>query len=299
MARHNLALLLGTLEDKPIIARSEEGEPVYALATVIVVRADRNAGDRRHGLVFAHIPIISRDAAIISEMDTWNENDIVEIKGPISYSAGKKKSTCPYCGAVQFRPGVNIYVNPIFAKKRGELSDKDECNVFLKDNREVSNQIYCFGNLCTDPKKYTIARNQLVTVQYQIALTRKFTIRTDPPERKTDFPWVKSYSDNALEDKERLMVGSSVFIDGCLQSRNIQRHATCEECDKEYTWSDRTLEIVPFETEYIYRIKTDGEVDKDRQKFYDQKEKDIFTGADDTITEDDIKRGFDLEDLKD
>ena len=64
-------------------------------------------------------------------------------------------------------------------------------------------------------------------------MNRKFRIQTDPPEIKTDYPWVKSYGENAKEDKNRLRVGSEVYIDGCLQARSVQRHAFCgQACDE-------------------------------------------------------------------
>ena len=137
-------------------------------------------------------------------------------------------------------------------------------------------------------------KDGLIITQYQVALNRKFRIKTDPADLMTDFPWVKSYGDNAVEDKKRLHVGSEIFIDGCLQARSVNRHAICGQqydeagkplfyengtpvlredengdligCGEKYDWKDRALEMVPYEVEYIANVYTDEEIEENEKE---------------------------------
>ena len=299
MARHNLVFLLGyvTLVQ---VHNTNAGEP-YAMAYITVARSDRKVGDQRHYMKCDNPLIMSRDPDTIREMASWSQYDIVEIKGMIAAKNIGKKSFCPSCGEAKVADGVIVYVNPIFAKKRGHKETQDECIEFLSENREISNQVFVFGELCRDPKKVTPKAGLTVT-QYQIALNRKFRIASDPPEVRSDYPWVKSYGDNAMDDRAYLHVGSQVFIDGCLQARKVQRHAVCEECGTKYDWADRALEIVPFETEYMANFYTQEEVEAKKAAIKSEKIKGVLSGlvgyeedADDEYTEDDIKAGINSE----
>jgi hypothetical protein len=147
-------------------------------------------------------------------------------------------------------------------------------------------------------------KQKLIVTQYQLAIERKFTIREDDPNIRTDYPWVKSYGQNAINDKDRLHLGSQVTVDGCLQARSVNRHATCSTCGCVYDWKDRALEIVPYETEYNNNFYTDAEVIENRNKRREEilKNKNLsqFIIEDnpvntnyDTLTEHDIEAGYD------
>ncbi len=257
MARHNLVFLLGFVQLVEL-HESLSGEP-FALAFVTVVRGTRNVGDGKRFPKTDNPCIMSRNPDIINEMKSWKVNDIVEIKGPIAVRAVNKASYCNACREKNVNSGVMVYINPIFAKKRNHFETQDECIVYLNENREVSNQAFMFGTLCREPKK-VLPKAGLIVTQYQIALNRKFRIRQDPPEIKADYPWVKSYGENAIQDRDKLHTGSQIFIDGCLQARNVKRQSKCSSCGAEYSWKDRALEIVPYEVEYIANFYTDEEV---------------------------------------
>ena len=304
MARHNLVFLYGYITFIQIHTMPS-GES-YAQAYMTVARAQRNAGDHKEHMKLDNPLIMSRDPEIIKEMSDWKINDFVEIKGTIAARAARKGSHCPNCEARNVKEGVVVYINPIFAKKRASFETQDECLQYLSNNREVSNQVFTFGTLCTDPKKIT-PKEGLIVTQYQIALNRKFRIQADPPEIRTDYPWVKSYGDNAIQDRIHLHIGSQVFIDGCLQARNVNRHAVCENCGQKYDWKDKAMEIVPFETEYIFNCYTQEEYEEKQRKQKEQQAEDVqsFLGSlvgyhseeipDDTYTDDDLKAGIESE----
>ena len=257
MARHNLAFLTGSVIKKPEIHRDENTQ--YALCSINVVRGYREVGDKKLFMKSDNPMIMCRDASIVSQMEEWEENDIVQIKGVISAKNILKTSYCNHCGERNTAEGSLVYINPIYTLKLAHCNTPEEALNMLSSLREISNQVYVIGTLCRQPKT-VIPKEGLTITQYQIALNRKYFIRTDPPEIRSDYPWVKSYGENAKEDRRRLHVGSVVFVDGCIQARSVQKHTVCESCGQEYTWKDRAMEIVPYETEYIRDYYTDEDL---------------------------------------
>lgn len=293
MARQNLVFLLGCVAKAPRIVKKDD-EYLYAMVYVNVARGLRDVGDRRKYMKCDNPVIMTRDPACMKEIEKWSEHDAVYIKGMLACKKLRKASFCEYCHTKNSLPGTLVYVNPIFCEKVGHLETDEECLQYLASHREISNQAYIYGTLCRDPKKMVSKETNLTITQYQVALNRKFRIRTDPPELKTDYPWVKSYGQNAIEDKKRLHVGSEVIVDGCLQARSVQRHAICGQeigddgkpmfygngepvlrqdekgnpigCGKEYTWKDRAMEIVPYDTEYVCNYYDDEEIEENERK---------------------------------
>lgn len=301
MARHNLVFLLGFVTTIHII-RPEGADP-YALCYITVARGPRSVGDHKKHMKMDNPVLMCRDPQILREMEGWQTNDIVEVKGMIAAKNIRKASHCAFCGEKNAADGVIVYVNPIFAKKRMHFDTQDECLAYLGENQEVSNQAFIFGTLCRDPKKIR-PKEGLIVTQYQIALNRKFRIQADAPEIRTDYPWVKSYGENAVRDREYLHVGSQVFIDGCIQARKVNRHTVCAACGQRYDWADKALEIVPFETEYIANFYTEEEVKQAREKIAAEQVRNVLMGLkgidpdtlpDDEYTEDDIRAGIESE----
>lgn len=301
MARHNLAFLYGAVVKKPRILKNGSGEPQMALAFLNIVRGIRDVGDRNKLLRVDRPTIMTLEPEMIERMETWDVGDIIEIKGTLAVKRVKKSSTCDKCQHQNTFPGVLVYVNPFFMRRRYHCDDDEAALKYLTDNREVSNQIFVIGTLVRDPKRI-IPKNGLIVTQYQIAINRKFRIRTDNPTVKTDYPWVKSYGKNAQEDWERLSVGSEVYIDGCLQARGVMRHAVCEQCGESYDWKDQAMEIVPYATEYLNGYRNDAEVEHLREERAEQIRNSILmnvnnpsaAGTIDDISPDDIEAGIDM-----
>ena len=94
-------------------------------------------------------------------------------------------------------------MNSVLGSTVGNALEVEEALQYLSTVREISNQDYILGTLCRDPKKIS-PKEGLIVTQYQIALNRKYFIRSDPPSIKTDYPWVKSYGENAISDRKKL-----------------------------------------------------------------------------------------------
>lgn len=270
-----------------MVIRDKQGIPLYATAFIAVSRADRDTGDGVRYMKLDNPMIMTRDEKIMAEIDTWQSNDTVHVKGVLACKKIRKVSRCAFCNAKNVVDGTLVYVNPIYARKLGHVDSEAEMMKFLTDNREISNQAYIFGTLCRDPKKIKNSKGMRV-VQYQIAMNRKFKIKEDPPEIKADYPWVKCYGANAEEDKKHLKIGSEIFVDGLLQTRSVQRKAVCGQvtgddgepvrgedgkllirknpdgtkdgCGATYNWKDRATEIVPYDTEYLNGYLTDEDI---------------------------------------
>lgn len=271
MAKQNTAFLYASVHESPRIAIDREtGELKFGIAYVRVVRGLRDAHD---GINFRYdIPIImSKEPEILAEMKEWSPNDIVFIKGTLACKDVPKKSYCPHCtddqgnSTMNMSKGSLVYINPIYVKKVKSCEDENKATEDLKENREISNQIYCIGTLLTEPKLFKTKNGTSIT-QYKIAINRKYRIRTDSPETKTDWPWVKSFGEQAIEDKLRLKQGSDVYIDGFIQARQILRTTKCEHCGEFYRWEDTAMEIVPFAVEYGRgTYKSDEELEEAKQ----------------------------------
>lgn len=272
MPKHNEVRLKGpvikvTLEDR------EDGTQEIKVV-MGVIRGYRNVGDGREKVKIDHPIIMSRNKDMIYEMATWSRNDIVEVKGAITSRTLNKQSICPFCKQINVTEGLSVYIEPIFVEKIFKLENDAASIQYLNTIREVSNEAKVFGNLCRDPKKVKIKNGPTVT-QYPLAVPRKYTIREDPPSVDTDFPWVKVYGQNAIDDRNRLKINSTVFIDGLIQTRSINRKADCQFCSKRYEWKDRALELIPYETEYISNYYTEDEAVENEKKRKEQRLKSL------------------------
>ena len=83
---------------------------------------------------------------------------------------------------------------------------------------------------------------------------------------RTDFPWVKSYGQIAVNDAKTLKKGAYVFIDGRIQVRQLKRIQECENCGETYEWTDSATEIVPYAVEYLRDYYTKDEIAAREQK---------------------------------
>ena len=286
MARINRVFLRGAVLKPPQVAKSGD-QFIYARVYVSAVRSGHGAEDR-DGLVCDVPLIMTRDTACIREIETWEVNDIVSIKGVFASRRIKKSSFCKSCGIKIQIPGVIMYINPIFCEKICHLESESECMRYLEDHREISNRMLTFGTLCREPSKHK-DKTGSAYAQYQVALNRIFRIKSDPPELKTDYFWIKSYGKNAARDLQNLHIGSEIFTDCFLQVRKIRRRALCGQeyeengkplfypdgtpvmkdddgdgpagCGKMTEWNDQAIEMVPYDTKYISGYSGSGPVD--------------------------------------
>ena len=264
MAKHNVVMLYGQVVQKPRIFKNDQGEYFRGMCPLNVLRGVRDTGyvDK---LQYDCPVVMTSNLDLIREMDSWEQYDMVEIKGTIATKEVRKSTPCPHCGHKNIANGNVVYVNPIYMGRREHNITREEGLGLLKKRVEISNQVMVVGTLCRDPEEYQTAKGQSI-VQYQLADNRKFHVKEDAPDIRTDYPWVKVYGKNALSDLQSLHTGSVVLVDGMLQHRNIERTSICSECGTEYKWNDSALEIVPYSVEYLQNFVTQTELDEQASK---------------------------------
>ncbi|MBO4847222.1 MAG: single-stranded DNA-binding protein [Lachnospiraceae bacterium] len=299
MARQNMAYLFGRVHKDPVIAYDNEtGEYKYAACYIDVVRPPRDVGDDIKFIKHDKPMIMTKDKEIIDQIVNWKENMVVLVKGPLTTAQGTKTSYCPFCEEKDgekhkvVNKGNIVYVTPIHVEVVKEFDNKLEATEYIVENKEVSNQILVVGTVLNDPKLITTKKG-IQFCQYRLAINRKYTIRTDDPSVRTDWPIVKSYGEQARDDKIYLKYQADVLIDGFLQARTVTRKQKCPYCGEIYEWKDHTMELVPFAVEYLNGFKSKEEVEAEAQKPVEDIKQMLFTsGYKDEInetTESDLK----------
>lgn len=259
MAKHNYVALYGQVADNPTIYKNEAGEYKRGICPVVIIRGVRNFGNSFDRIKYDMPRIMTGNPALIAQMETWKHGDMVEIKGAITTKDVIKSTTCKHCGAKNRRKGNVVFVNPIYLNTRETDISKEDALTLLKERCEISNQVTIIGTLCREPAGYITERGLSITT-YQLAVNRKYRIRDDATEARTDFPWVKSYGVIADNDVKFIRRGTRIFVDGMIQTRNIERIQVCESCGESYNWNDTALEIVPYATEYLANYNSIEEI---------------------------------------
>lgn len=271
MARVNKVHLRGQVFQDPVIRKDADGNYLYAFVYLRTMRSSRKVGDGEKKKTDI-IPITTKTPGLIREIEAWEENNIVDVKGTFTTKANiNKPSFCEVCQTNGLEgknivKGVTGYVTPIHCELIKKIDNKKEAFSYLEEHREISNEIYFMGNLTKEPKMYKTKNGNITYTQYQLAADRSYKVNTDIPENKTDYPHVKAYGEKAREHKQFLQRGSLIYIDGMLQARELLRTTKCPVCGEFYKWKDATMEIIPFTTEFIANIKSQEEVASEENK---------------------------------
>lgn len=261
MARHNDVRLYGQVSKEPRIITDENGNYVRGMCPLNIIRGVRDFGNHINGLKYDAPIIMTGDPEKIAEMATWKVNDMILIKGTVTTKEVTKSTTCIHCKHKNSVQGNVVFINPIaLSAEKRNLTDEEALEE-LKKHVEISNNVTVIGTLCRDVSTYTSEKGLAIS-QYQLAVNRKFRLRDDAAENRTDYPWIKSYGDIGEEDAKFLHMGSVVLIDGMIQTRDVKRKTVCSECGEEYVWKDNALEIVPFSVEYLQNYILPEEYEK-------------------------------------
>ena len=293
MARQNIVFLYSRVIKPPVVSRDPEtGDYNYGMVYVDAVRGYREVDDNVHFVKHDHPLVISKDKENIEKIAEWHENDIVFIKGVVTSKRITKGCYCPFCTDSDGNPTRNevpgnlVYVTPIYVRKLAEHDSKVEAVEDLVNNREISNQVFIIGTLLKDPKLVT-TKQKVQFTQYPIAINRKYTIRTDDPSIRTDWPIVKSYGEQARDDKTYLRYQAEVIIDGFMQARTVTRRCKCANCGQLYDWKDHAMELVPYDVEYVSGFRTKEEAEAEYQKSIEEYKQMLYdSGYQDELDED-------------
>lgn len=260
MARENLIFLYGQVLFEPKIYTNKDGKLVRGIFSIKVLRRQHN--EQNSNLYFDTPIIVSMNEDLIRESSKLTKGDMVQIKGVLTTKEVVKTSSCDACKEQNKYPGVSVFITPIYIGKCQSKVSEAEGITLLKANNEISNIAIGIGTLCREPEK--IEGYKTPCTQYQLAVNRKFHIKEDSPDTKTDYPWVKVYGKQAEMDAEVLHTNSTIYYNGSIQTRLIKRKIVCEHCGAEYDYDDKATEIIPYSIEYlsncdIPEVKDDSE----------------------------------------
>lgn len=250
MARENTVILHGQIQGVPKIY-VKEGKPYRGIIIVKTLRRTNGTGGYAGSKLYFDCPIIlTRNEDMIRQFYNFEAGDMVDIKGALSTKEVEKSALCPHCKTRNVTRGNSVFVTPIFAEKREHALSLEDGLRTLKERSEISNLITVIGTLCRDPEYHKDEKGRDYA-QYQLAVNRRLRIREDSPEVKTDYPWVKTFGQQALNDSRALRKSSVVYITGAIQTRDIKRTTVCVICGKTFNWNETVTEIVPYSTEYL------------------------------------------------
>lgn len=256
MAKENFVFLHGQVFDRPRVFVDAEGVAKKASFAVKVLRRPTSKGEGyvTTGKLSLDVPVImTMDESLIRVCSTLRKGDMVDIRGVYTTREVKKKSVCKN-GHENVWAGNFVFVTPIYISRREtELSDEDGMKL-LRERAEVSNLVMMIGTLCREPELREFENNgrKSSVCQYQLASNRRYHIRDGMHEHeRTDYPWIKTAGRQALEDMQRLHTGSVVFINGAIQTREIERFITCPECGESHVIKESVCEVFPYAVEYL------------------------------------------------
>lgn len=263
MARENYVHLHGMVRTSPKVYIDNTGEEVKGVVALNVIRRPTKGAGYASKLFFDCPILITKNKDMIKEIRELNMFDMVDIKGVVSTRNMKKSSTCPYCGKKNFVEGTLTYITPLSVIKVNSVKDENEGFSLLKKRWEVSNELIVIGYLCADPQYYEDEKH-ISYAHYPLAVNRRYHIKEDADDVRTDYPWVKTYGRQALDDSQRLKKGSLISINGAIQMREIERATVCSECGETYMWPETVSEIVPYYIGYLdnsYKDEFEAEED--------------------------------------
>ena len=263
--RHNFVYLNGQILSEPKITKDTSGRLVRGMCAINVIRGKRDFGNNIDDIQFDCPIIMTGDPEKIQRMSEWHANDMIEVKGTITTKEVTKSTICKHCGEKNSASGVIVYINPIYMDVRERGLTREQGLEVLRRRAEVSNNVLVIGALCRDVESYITAKGVRIT-QYQLAINRKFMLKDDIAENRTDYPWVKSYGSIGEEAEHCLHTGSVVMIDGMLQTRRVQRTTVCEHCGESYNWEDSATEITPFSVEFLQNFDLPEEYEEKIRK---------------------------------
>ncbi len=266
----NQVILYGRVAKEPNISKSDPDSGQNKFLGVMyldVCRGRRTVGDGISYTKHDSVMVTTFDEEYVCQMEQCHKNDIVLVKGVLTSGKVKKAAPCPICqetggaGAKEIAEGIIVYVTPQHIKIVASYDEKIPAKTDIAENKEISNLVMLSGTLLKDPKLIKTKAGLQIT-QYPLISNRKYKIRMDDPDTKTDYLIVKSYGEQAIDDKTFLKFQSEIQIDGFLQTRVVTRRRKCPCCGEFYSWRDNSSEVVPYSVEHIKNVRTEEEIEE-------------------------------------
>ena len=265
MARHNFVQAIAFVKKEPRIKDTiDGGSGIVALTTIMSGRDFYKAttGYQMNSVTFAVRTQEEENLAVMRELKLY---DIVEVTGFIATKEVEKTGTCPFCGEVNKRTeacvshgkpkagGNEIFVYPITIRIReANMETEQAAYEYLHAINEDVNRAFVMGNVTSPPVTGFLNEGRKPYTRFQLGINRKYCPKgSSEVYERTDYPWVYSYGEKAIEDFQNIETGALIFVDGALQARKYKEQYICNACGQEFDVPGRTLEILSYDTEYL------------------------------------------------
>lgn len=249
MARENTITLVGEISKAPTVFFNETHKNFRIAFVVKTIR--------RNGRIdYPHVNVYGLSEEEAKEyFHKLREGVFVMVRGMITTKLVPKKFKCEQCGVIA--EGESFITEVISYGKPLCLEGKYEAIQLA----EFANNLSVMGAVFTD----VVGRdsgNGVSLTQYQIAINRKYRVSEHEGVIKSDYPWVKSFGNQADEDLKRLRKSSKIYIAGSLQTREMSRFVVCENCSSRIDYTESVAEIIPQDVEYLVYCNFDDAADK-------------------------------------
>ena len=198
---------------------------------------------------------------MVTDIEQYKTNDIIEVEGVITTKNVIKASSCEHCGEKNIKEKAIIFViTPLYlCRRESGIRTREDALQKLQPHVEISNKCFALGTVLRNPELIAVGKKKKNTVRYPIAIQRKYFIQ-DSPEVHSDYPWINTIGQQAENDIKYLHTGSVIYVDGYIQTRNAIQTSICNQCGKSYNWKDTAVEIIGYSVEYLQNYLTPEEV---------------------------------------
>lgn len=253
MAKENYVFLIGQVCKEVKMKKSEDGTLERASFTLTTLRRERYDRAGNFAPKWDKPIIMTSNPSLMKKIETIEVFDFVEVKGTVTTRNYQRRTECPHCGKDTITSGVMTFISPTYINVRHHSSSRTEGLPYLTECAEASNILKLIGRVCKAPEMYTYEDGSKCC-SYPVAVNRKFYIDGSVDEEDhTDYPYVRSFNEQAEEDYNALQVDSLIYVDGYIRTLRREQEIQCSnpECLKMYTFPNAILEVVPYATEYL------------------------------------------------
>lgn len=261
MAKENYMSLRGQLRsDVKFLMDEKTGVEKTAVFTLHTIR--RDTYDRAGNLnpKWDKPLIVTSDQEMIRQAKKLKKHDIVEVKGTFETKFVTKHKQCPHCGEINFIKTNSQTIYPSFIGTIVHLESDTEGLKYLIETAEISNIAKVMGRVCSKDEEIITAQTDQgeFYTRYQLAVNRKlFHKDSEDYEDHTDYPFVFSYGNVALDDQAVLKQGALIYVDGYVHTMIKDTITPCEYCGNEFAYKEQRMNLTPYANEYLRDFKMD------------------------------------------
>lgn len=252
MARENSFTFIGQVINAPIVLLNEESNNYRIAFTMLTVR--RNG---RKDYPRINVYDLTEEEAR-NYVQTMRPGVFAIIRGMIATTVVKKPVRCESCGELS---KIDTLQTEIISFGKPYVMNEKPVPV---DIIEFSNRGIVLGSLCSKVYRRD-GKGGGAAAQFQMAISRKYHTKDMNEEERTDFPWVKVFGDTASECMKRLRTGSQIYASCAFQTRDVERHVKCQNCEQVLVYEERVGEIVPNSVEFLNNCLFEDTVKKPNQ----------------------------------